>query len=46
MRQFQMTYTTDEIAEIVKRTPFANSSGIEKVVLGGLPAWLRIRLSR
>jgi len=46
MRQFQMTYTTDEIAEIVKRTPFAHNFGIEKIVLGGLPAWLRIRLSR
>ncbi len=46
MQQFQMTYTTEEIAEIVKKTPFSDTFGIEKIVLGGLPAWLRVRLSR
>ena len=46
MRQFQMAYTTGEIAEILKRTPFANNFAVEKIVLGGLPAWLRIRLTR
>jgi hypothetical protein len=38
MRQLQMTYRTGEFAEIVKRTPFANNIGIEKITLGGLPA--------
>lgn len=46
MQQFQMTYSTVEIADIVKRTPFANNFVIEKIILGGLPAWLGIQLSR
>jgi ubiquinone/menaquinone biosynthesis C-methylase UbiE len=46
MRQLQMTYTTGEIVEIIKKTPFANNFAVEKITLGGLPAWLRIRLSR
>jgi len=46
MRQFQMTYTTDEIKEIIKNTPFAHNFAVEKTILGRFPAWLRIRLSR
>jgi ubiquinone/menaquinone biosynthesis C-methylase UbiE len=46
MRQFQMTYTTGEIADIIEKTPFANGFSIEKTTLGGLPAWLRIRLAK
>lgn len=46
MRQFQMTYTASEVEEIIKQTPFANNFAVEKIVLSGLPAWLRIRLSR
>ena len=46
MRQFQMAYSTGEIAEIVKRTPFVNNFAIEKIVLGGLPAWLCIQMTR
>lgn len=46
MRQLQMTYTTDEITDLIKKTPFVNNFAVEKITLGGLPAWLRIRLSR
>ena len=46
MQQFQMTYTTSDVTEIIKKTPFANNFFVEKIVLGGLPAWLRIQLLR
>lgn len=46
MRQFRMTYRISEVEEIIKRTCFTNSYTIEKVILGGLPAWLRIELTK
>jgi ubiquinone/menaquinone biosynthesis C-methylase UbiE len=46
MKQFRMTYRTGEIAEIIQRTNFAGSYSLEKITLGGLPAWLRIRLTK
>jgi ubiquinone/menaquinone biosynthesis C-methylase UbiE len=45
-KQFRMTYRTSEIAEIIQRTSFAGSHSLEKMTLGGLPAWLRIMLTK
>jgi ubiquinone/menaquinone biosynthesis C-methylase UbiE len=42
----RMTYRINEIAEIIQRTRFAASHSLEKITLGGLPAWLRIRLTK
>lgn len=46
MRQLRMTYRTEEFAGIIKRTSFAGSFTIDQVPLGGLPAWLRIQLTK
>lgn len=46
MKQLRMTYRTDEIADIIKRTRFAASYTITQISLGGLPAWLRIQLTK
>jgi len=46
MKQLRMTYPAGEIAKIIKRTRFADSHTIEKITLGGLPAWLRIKLTK
>ncbi len=45
-RQLRMTYRTSEIAEIIQGTRFAASHSMEKITLGRLPAWLRIRLTK
>ena len=46
MKQLRMAYRTDEIADIIKRTGFAKSYAIDQISLAGLPAWLRIRLTK
>ncbi|MBI5878370.1 MAG: class I SAM-dependent methyltransferase [Chloroflexi bacterium] len=46
MRQLRLTYRTGEIADIIKRTRFAESYTLEQIRLGGLPAWLRIQLTK
>ena len=46
LRQLKMTYSTQEIANIIGKTPFTYNYSIEKIVLGGLPAFVRIRLAR
>jgi ubiquinone/menaquinone biosynthesis C-methylase UbiE len=46
MKQLRMTYRTSEIAEIIQCTSFAGSHSLEKITLGGLPACLRIRLTK
>jgi ubiquinone/menaquinone biosynthesis C-methylase UbiE len=45
-KQLRMTYRTDEVADIVKRTSFAESYTMAEICLGGLPAFLRIQLRR
>ena len=45
-RQLRMTYQISEIAAIIERTAFAGSYSLEKITLGGLPAWLRIELTK
>lgn len=46
MRQLRMTYRTEEIHAIVQKTRFAKSYTIEHVSIVGVPAWLRIRLTK
>lgn len=46
MKQLRMTYSKDEVAGIIHQTSFAHSYAIDPVRLGGLPAWLRIRLTK
>ena len=46
MRQLRMAYRTGEIADIIRRTHFAESCTMDHVSLGGLPAWLRIQLTK
>ncbi len=36
----------DEYGELIRRTSFANSHRIDRVVLGNLPMWLRIELRK
>lgn len=45
-RQLRMTYSVEALAGIIKDSPFANRYAIEKIRLGGLPAWLRVELTR
>jgi ubiquinone/menaquinone biosynthesis C-methylase UbiE len=45
-RQLRMTYRTSEIEGIILHTSFRGSHSLEKMTLGGLPAWLRIRLTK
>lgn len=46
MKQLRMTYRVDEVSGIVQQTSFAASNVIDRIVLAGLPAWLRIRLTK
>lgn len=45
-KQLKMTYQTDEVAEIVRHTSFADTYTIDKITLSGLPIWLRITLTK
>lgn len=45
-RQLRMTYCSDEIEAIIQRSRFRQNHTMEKIGLGGLPIWLRIRLNK
>jgi ubiquinone/menaquinone biosynthesis C-methylase UbiE len=45
-KQLRMTYNIDEVAGIIRRTSFSDNHAIEKIVLAGLPIWLRIMLTK
>ncbi len=45
-KQLRMTYRTDEMADIIQRTKFANCFTIDRIALAGLPVWLRITLTK
>jgi ubiquinone/menaquinone biosynthesis C-methylase UbiE len=45
-RQLSMSYTKEEIAEIVERTSFANSFAIRDMTLSSLPIFVRIELRK
>jgi ubiquinone/menaquinone biosynthesis C-methylase UbiE len=45
-KQLRMTYRTDEYAQILDRSRFANSFALTKLKPAGLPIWLRITLSK
>jgi ubiquinone/menaquinone biosynthesis C-methylase UbiE len=47
MRKITRTaYRIDEYIDIIKQTSFADSFGIDRMVLGNLPIWLRIELKK
>jgi ubiquinone/menaquinone biosynthesis C-methylase UbiE len=45
-KQLRMTYHSDEVAGIIEQTRFAHTYAIDRISLGGLPAWLRISLTK
>ena len=42
----KMTYSTEEVEAIIKRTRFTKCHTVERITLAGLPAWLRISLTK
>lgn len=45
-KQLDKTYEEDEIIEILNQTRFAGSHDVQRIVLAGLPVWLRIKLEK
>ncbi len=45
-KQLRMTYNTAEVGAILRQTRFAPSNAIDRITLVGVPAWLRIRLTK
>ena len=45
-KQLRMTYCSAEVARIIQQTRFAHSYAIDHIRLAGLPAWLRISLTK
>jgi ubiquinone/menaquinone biosynthesis C-methylase UbiE len=45
-KQLRMTYSIEEVEQIIKSTLFANSFEIDKITLASLPIWIRIRLKK
>jgi ubiquinone/menaquinone biosynthesis C-methylase UbiE len=43
-RQLRMTYSTDEMRQLIRQSDFADTYGLERVELGGLPIYVRIDL--
>jgi ubiquinone/menaquinone biosynthesis C-methylase UbiE len=46
LKQLLMTYDRSEVAAIVQQTRFTGSHVIERIALAGVPAWLRITLTK
>lgn len=45
-KQLQMAYYSEEVAGIIQQTRFAHRYAIDRIRLAGLPAWLRISLTK
>lgn len=45
-RQLRMTYERGEFCRIIDQSLFRKAYALERLTLGGLPVWLRIRLSK
>jgi ubiquinone/menaquinone biosynthesis C-methylase UbiE len=45
-QQLKMAYKIPEIQSILEETSFKNNYELDKVTLGGLPIWLRIKLTK
>lgn len=45
-KQLRMTYSTDEIHQLIRQSDFADSYRLERLELGGLPIYVRIDLSK
>jgi ubiquinone/menaquinone biosynthesis C-methylase UbiE len=46
MKQLRMAYSEDEIRKILDGTSFSKSYSLERMVIAGLPIWLRIGLQK
>ena len=46
LKQLRITYRLEEIEDIVERTSFRKNYEIEKLSLGGLPVWIKIKLEK
>lgn len=46
IKQIGMTYAKKEIAEILEKTSFVRSYGIEEITIFNLPVWVRVRLEK
>ncbi len=45
-KQLRMTYSVEDVEEIINSTDFANSYEILKVIIATLPIWMRIELRK
>ncbi len=45
-KQLRMTYSVEDVEEIIKLTDFTNSYEILKVIIATLPIWMRIELRK
>jgi len=45
-KQLRMTYSTDEIRQLIRQSDFAGTYRLEPVELGGLPIYVRIDMSK
>jgi ubiquinone/menaquinone biosynthesis C-methylase UbiE len=45
-KQLRMTYSTQEFEEILKQTEFGKSYKIERITLGNLPIYVRLKLKK
>ncbi len=45
-KQLRMTYSTDEIHQLIRQSDFADTYRLERLDLGGLPIYVRIELSK
>jgi len=45
-KQLKMTYKSDEVVEIIEQTRFAGNYKLDKIILAGLPIWMRIELKK
>ena len=43
-RQLRMTYSTDEVRQLIRQSDFADTYRLERLELGGLPIYVRIDL--
>lgn len=45
-KQLRMTYKSDEVVDIIEHTRFAGNYKLDKIILAGLPIWMRIELRK
>jgi ubiquinone/menaquinone biosynthesis C-methylase UbiE len=45
-KRLKMTYESGEVAKIIEQTRFAGNYKLDKIILAGLPIWMRIELRK